>query len=306
VKKEIVKTITGKCLGLRPGEELLVVCDDKLCELAYDFCKASQSLGIETSYLLIKPLKMHGQEPPAVVSAALNRADAVVLFTSMSLSHTRARKTASHKFGTRIASLPGVNAAMLNRSICIDYLKLHKKAKKLSQVLTKAKKIEVFTKRRIWLSMSVQNRLGFSDDGLYLKNSAFGNLPAGEVCIGPLEGTTNGRLIIDASAPFIGKIKKPIEIIIKNGYAQNVPLSKMKSLVKDYGKKVLSVAELGIGLNPKAKVTGNVLEDEKAIGTAHVALGNNKSFGGRIDCPSHIDFVFFNPTILVDGRKLKI
>ncbi|MCK4520976.1 MAG: aminopeptidase, partial [Nanoarchaeota archaeon] len=72
--------------------------------------------------------------------------------------------------------------------------------------------------------------------------------------------------------------------------------------VKD--KNAYSVAELGIGTNNKAKITGNILEDEKAMGTAHIALGNNKSYEGKIDVPIHVDGVFFKPTIIVDDKKI--
>ena len=100
------------------------------------------------------------------------------------------------------------------------------------------------------------------------------------------------------------RAKKPIEIIIENGYAKHIPVSRMRPLLKSYGRRVLNVAEFGIGLNPRAKVTGNILEDEKAKGTSHIAFGNNRSFGGRVEVPSHLDFVFFQPRIMVDGVKL--
>ena len=70
------------------------------------------------------------------------------------------------------------------------------------------------------------------------------------------------------------------------------------------GPMAYLVAELGIGLNPKAKVTGNILEDEKVIGTAHIAVGNNLSYGGDNDVPLHLDGVITRPDIYADGKKL--
>ena len=61
-----------------------------------------------------------------------------------------------------------------------------------------------------------------------------------------------------------------------------------------------NVAELGIGTNYKAKIRGNILEDEKVLGTCHIAFGNNKHFGGKVDVPFHVDFVIQNPTIYSD------
>jgi leucyl aminopeptidase (aminopeptidase T) len=64
------------------------------------------------------------------------------------------------------------------------------------------------------------------------------------------------------------------------------------------------VAELGIGTNDKALITGNVLEDEKAIGTVHIAFGDNKSMGGKIRVASHLDGVIMDPTVYVDGNLI--
>ena len=85
-----------------------------------------------------------------------------------------------------------------------------------------------------------------------------------------------------------------------------MPFAKIAALIKPLGRAALNIAEFGIGLNPKAKVTGNVLEDEKAKQTAHIAIGANISFGGKVSCPCHLDFVFFNPHIFIDGKQLKL
>jgi leucyl aminopeptidase (aminopeptidase T) len=302
----IVDTIVRKCLGYRKGERFLIVHDEKREELATSFYNIAQRLGIDVSIVNMRCRKMHGEEPPETVREALKKADAAVLFTTMSLSHTKARKTASTRFGTRIASLPGVTVEMLKRAIPLDYESLRKRARNVAQILTKANKAEIRTKKGTHITMSLKGRKGFIDSGLYLDSGSFGNLPAGEACIAPLENSTNGRLIVDGSAPLVGKLKQPVEIIIKNGYAQNVPIKRIASAIKKHGKKALNVAEFGIGLNPKAKLTGSVLEDEKVMGTCHIALGNNKSFGGHIACPSHLDFVTQKPTIKVDGKALII
>jgi len=302
--KEIVKTIITKCLGFKKGEHLLIVCDDKSQMFARAFYKAVRQYSIETVLLKMSPRKMHGWEPPKEVAFALKAADIAILLTSMSLSHTKARKEACEKAGTRIASLPGITPQIFKRSIKVNYSSLKKRVEKVVNRLSKGNRLEVYTNRGTHLVMSIRGRKGFSDDGLYIKPGAFGNLPAGEACIAPCEGKTSGSLVVDASAPLVGKIKRPIKIIIKDGLIQNMPLSKIASKILPLGRCALNVAEFGIGLNPKAKVTGNTLEDEKAKHTAHLAIGTNISFGGKVYCPCHLDFVFFNPVIFIDGKRL--
>ena len=139
--------------------------------------------------------------------------------------------------------------------------------------------------------------------GFTQKKSSFGNLPAGEIFIAPLEGKTNGKIICDASVGGLGKVDKNIEIKIENGFiskiAGGIIAKNFQFLLKN--KLYKNVAELGIGTNPKAKITGEVLEDEKVMGTCHIAFGNNKHFGGKVDVPFHVDFVIRKPTIYADG-----
>jgi len=304
--KNLVAIISRNCLGYRKGERFLIVYDEKRANLAKGFYARALELGLDVTMVNMACRKMHGQEPPKAVARALIKADAAILLTTMSLSHTKARKVASSRFGTRIASLPGVTYDMLRRAIPVDYRSLKKRAQAVAQILTNGKKVEISTKKGTHITMSIKGRKGFIDSGLYVNKGGFGNLPAGEACIAPLESTANGRLIVDGAAPLVGRLKQPVEIVIKNGYARNVPIPKISRAIKKLGKNALNVAELGIGLNPKARITGKVLEDEKAMGTAHIALGNNISFGGHVKCPSHLDFVFQKPTINIDGKRLII
>ncbi|MFH1045501.1 MAG: aminopeptidase [Candidatus Omnitrophota bacterium] len=300
----LTKKIFLTCLGYKKGEHILIICDDEIEGLARDFYKAARSLNAKAILMRMPIGHLHGEEPPKEISAALKVTDIALLLTKMSLSHTRARKEASAKYGVRIASLPGVTRAMLARSADINYPGLKRKGAELARRLTKGRTVEVRTDKGTRLSFSIQGRKGFSDDGVYTKRGAFGNLPAGEACIAPREGTANGCLVVDATAPLVGRIRRPLKIDIKDGLIQNMPIAAIAKLIKPLGKCGRNIAEFGIGLNPKAKVTGNILEDEKVINTAHLAIGANISYGGSISCPCHLDFVFFKPRIYIDGKIL--
>ena len=304
MSKEIAKLIIKRCFGYRKGERILIVCDDKLEKLAHSFYATAKSQGIESVLLKMLPRDLHGQEPPQEVAAALKAADIALLLTSMSLSHTQARKQATAS-GTRMASLPGITPAIFKRSINLNYSSLKKRVNKVVKQLSKGNRLEVYTNKGTHLVMSIRGRSGFPDHGVYTKPGAFGNLPAGEACIAPCEGTTNGCLVVDASAPLVGRIKQAKKLTIKNGFVQNMPFRKIASSIKQLGRSALNIAEFGIGLNPKAKVTGNILEDEKTKQTGHLAIGTNISFGGKVSCPCHLDFVFLNPIVIIDGKRIK-
>jgi len=71
-----------------------------------------------------------------------------------------------------------------------------------------------------------------------------------------------------------------------------------------YEKNARNVAEFGIGTNDKAKIIGNILQDEKVMGTCHIAFGNNSAMGGKVYSEVHVDTILERPTIIIDGKIL--
>ena len=242
------------------------------------------------------------------ISEAMKAAAVVVAATSKSLSHTKARRDACQR-GTRVASLPGITGEMLARTMAADYEKIADLSKKIAAILTKGKEARLTTPAGTDLTMSLVGRTAEPDTGMLQQQGSFGNLPAGEAYIAPLEGTTNGVLVIDGSMSGIGHLKgKAIHITVEGGYATNFQGSPeaqtLNELLKPLGKEAYNIAELGIGTNDKAIITGKVLEDEKVLGTVHVALGNSISFGGKVDVPIHLDGILLKPTLTVDGIEV--
>ncbi|HEO63711.1 MAG TPA: aminopeptidase [Candidatus Omnitrophica bacterium] len=298
----IVKNVLINCMGMKKKDGLLIVSDDRLCSLAGIFHKGAVQLNFKSTFLIISVLEAHGQEPGEIIADIFKKFDLALLITSKSLSHTKARKEAS-RLGVRIASLPGINYEVMMRSLDLDYNKIKTKADNLAQKLTKSDRIRVTTSRGTDICFSVKGRKGFSDSGIYKKKGAFGNLPAGEACIAPLEGLAQGVIVVDGSIAGFGKLKKPVKIIVKNGLLIKTVPDRFEKFLNRYGRKGKNLAEFGVGLNPKAKVTGCVLEDEKACGTVHFAFGTNISFGGEVDAGIHIDAVLHSPQIYLDGSR---
>ena len=79
---------------------------------------------------------------------------------------------------------------------------------------------------------------------------------------------------------------------------------KLKQQLDAVGKDARNIAEFGIGTNDSAKLSGVLLEDEKVMGTIHIALGNNVSMGGSVNVPIHLDGVVKKPTVWMDGKLL--
>jgi leucyl aminopeptidase (aminopeptidase T) len=75
-------------------------------------------------------------------------------------------------------------------------------------------------------------------------------------------------------------------------------------LLTAHGEDGTNVAELGIGTNENARPSGEVLEDEKILGTAHVAFGASAAIGGTVQVPVHLDCVVLEPDLTVDGTPV--
>jgi len=296
--------ILQRSLAIKQGEKVLIVTDKKELHVAKKFFIAAKKLSKNTR-LLLKPVgKYDGEEPPSNVAKEMRESDVTIAVTTYSLSHTKARREAS-KAGARIASLPGFTEQMFS-ALQADPFLLNKKGEVIIKILKKTNNIRILTKSGTNIFFSIKNRKIFNDDGLYIKKGDFGNLPAGEVCLAPLEGTAQGIIVIDNMRD--GKeifAKSRTAITVKKGKAvaisdKNCKLAKYFRTIKN----AKNIAEFGIGTNYKAKVIGYILQDEKVAGTCHIAFGNSTALGGKVYSSVHIDAIMFKPTIFADNKTI--
>jgi aminopeptidase len=300
--------VLSKCLGLKKEESLLIVTDYILNDLANEFLRMASAFTDKIKVIEIPVAKVHGTEPSDEVSKEMLNHDVELLITSKSLSHTNSRINASKK-GARIVTMPGITKEVLMRTIDIDYDKIFSIHSRLGDIIDKGKEVSITTELGTDLVFSIDGRKAFGRDaGLFTKPGSFGNLPTGEIFTAPVEGTANGRFIVDASFGGIGILDEPLKLTVKDGFVIDVDGKKSKELyglLNPLGKNARNIAEFGIGTNNKAKITGNTLEDEKVLGTCHIALGNNIGFGGNIDVKLHLDGIIKTPTIAVDGVTIE-
>ncbi len=305
---EAARIAVGKCMGLKSGESCLVITDEPCRSVGTALWEAARAAGSEAMLLEILPRQRNGQEPPVGVAELMKRFDVVFCPTSKSLTHTQARKAASET-GARIATLPGVTEDMMARTLNADYEKIADLSRRLAGILSAGSKAHLTTPAGTDLDFVLEGREAHADTGICHKAGQSTNLPAGEAYLAPLEGKTQGTLVVDGAMAGVGVIQgESIRILIRDGYAVEFSggeaARRLEALIDPLGRAARNVAELGIGTNEKAILTGNVLEDEKAIGTVHVAIGDNQSMGGTVSVESHLDGILLRPTLLVDGKAV--
>src|SRR3989338_9011977 len=189
--------ILGQCMNLKKNESCLVITDSKLKAIGNALCKSSLKITHKSKLILTTIPKAHGAEPPKYVADEMKKHDVVLCPTAKSLTHTKSR--------ARIASMPGINIDMMNRALNINFNKIKIINKKLIKKIKNKNKIRITAKSGTNIEFYTKGRKWLGDDGIYTKKGAFGNLPAGEIFIAPLERKTSGKIVVDASVGGIGK-----------------------------------------------------------------------------------------------------
>jgi leucyl aminopeptidase (aminopeptidase T) len=299
-----IHAVVHECLGVRAGEEVLVVCNPatrRIGELLRD--RAADS-GAEAVVSVMSERPSHGAEPPPTVAEAMAVADVLLAPTVQSLSHTAARKRATDA-GARCATLPGVTEEMLARVMSADMEGLRRKGHAIADALDRASEARITDANGTDLTLDLSGREAIADAGELTARGAFGNLPCGEGFISPAEG--HGTLVIDGSLAGIGLVEEPVELVIEGGHltsARGGQGMAFMELLTVHGEDGTNVAELGIGTNEKAILTGEILEDEKIHGTCHVAFGASAGIGGTVQVPVHLDCIVMKPTVELDGEAI--
>jgi leucyl aminopeptidase (aminopeptidase T) len=320
-------------MGLKDGEKVLVVTDvptmddwrKKTTEQLADFVQrtllakavseiAAESFpGCPVEFYAYPSVGRHGTEPGAEVAEKLKTADVLIAITSYSLTHTKAREEAT-KAGVRVASMPLFLIDMFypEGPMTADYTKVKEETEKLAKLVTDAREVVIKTPAGTDLKFSLKGRTGRVDAGIFTERGAWGNLPSGEAYVAPLEGTAEGRVVVEKG--WYAGLTENMTLVFRDGEVVEVVGGgkvgdEYRELLKpgvdeEPYKSRRNFAELGIGTNPYAKRPDNVLEAEKIKGTVHVAVGDSSHMGGKVTSDLHQDFVLPKPDLYIDGKPI--
>ena len=302
-----VAAVVHDCLAVKEGEEVLVVCNPATLGLGERLRGEAGRAGADGVLGLMAERSSHAAEPPASIAAAMAAADVVLAPTVQSLSHTAARKAATDA-GVRVATLPGVTEEMLARVMSADMSRTcGARARRSPTSSPPAPRPTSRARTGPTCASALGDREASPDAGDLQAPGAFGNLPCGEGFIAPVEGATEGTLVVDGTIATVGIPAEPVRLTVEGGHltgATGPEGERLMELLTRHGPDGTNVAELGIGTNDHAQMTGNVLEDEKILGTCHVAFGASAAIGGTVQVPVHLDCVVAHPDVAVDGEPL--
>ena len=308
--------VVQTCMDIRRGENVLIVCDPTTSEIGQSLHIATQKRTDRVLLIVMPKSRQHGEEPPSPVAALMRQQQVVIAATKYSLTHTKAARQAL-KDGARIATMPGMTFELYTEGgMTADFQDVKRRISNIANVLRRRRIINVKSETGTDVTFEVNWRdWKLDDNGICNRPRMLTNLPAGKVFILPKEGTMNGTIVIDGSWDST-LIDEPVELIVENGTVIDVKGGSLAATIRQsYGEvakklkakdreSVWTIAEFGFGMNPSARLVGNVLEDEKRMGSCYFSIGDNSRLGGSSHAGIHVSGVLAKPTVWLDDTCL--
>ncbi|MFP1632821.1 aminopeptidase [Zhengella sp. ZM62] len=286
-----------------------------------------QEIGADVTVALFERRPADYYDPPAAVCEAMMKSDVNILLASTGMLHSPA------SFRAMEARIPSI---CMDGGMTLEWFQSGAVTEDMRQVMVRkhyvakdifgenARECRVTSKYGTDFTYSVENRIfvpplpgpdfdpykivDFDKD----ENRKGGNLyyylfPTGEFNVAPVEGSANGKLVIDLTMHHIGRLEDPIELHVENGRVVRIEGGASARVLRDYldvygdENAFMCPAEASIGVNAKALIRGIQREDKNVMGTMHFGLGTNIDVGGSVRSKIHMDGVILEPTLYVDG-----
>jgi Thermophilic metalloprotease (M29) len=298
------------------GERVLVVVDEPLVEEGAQLADAVRAAGAEPRLELWAAEERPMAHAPAVALEGARNAS-LVLF----LSRSPRGDEADARFelaqvvleaGGREIYLGFVDGELLRGGLSEQSPDLSEAARTLLERLEGCETVRIRGSAGTDLTLKVGGRPWLTD-ATPLAAGDFANFPGGEVFVAPHRDGADGVLVADLTVPYTveGLVDAPVTVRFESGRVTSIEGGRaaelLRGLVEGAGAGADVVAELGIGLNPTVAPRGHVMLDEKAAGTAHVAIGRNTgSYGGDNEASIHVDMIFAVPELEADGVAVEL
>jgi len=322
------RQIVRHCLGLDPGQDLIIFVDETTLETGVTIAEAAVRLGVPHTLIFV-PVSIQRRIPHEIdlsllTQGAARQARAILSCVNAQpecLSFRERLLESQWSARTRIGHMPGATLEVLQLA-SVDLERLVADCQCVECAMARGEKLELtsFTPdgvpHRLTADIGGWERLPVASDGV-IHDGVWGNVPSGETYIAPIEGTAQGSVSITGSIP--GRVLPPGEAFVlhfkrgrmvriepeRGAAVQWLEQTQIQKAKAKGDRHWSNLAEIGVGLNPGvAQLSGNMLFDEKAAGTAHIALGSNSFMGGRVRSAIHCDLVVHRPVLAIDGKTI--
>jgi len=290
-------------LKIKKGENYMLITDKQKMEIAEAMAYWAKKAGAETTTYLMTETLRPIVEPTQLFKDMIAKADVVTYMLDARIEEKpfRGFMVKEGINNSRICMMPGITVDMMERLVNIDFTEMETFTQKVIEAVDGAEDIIVENPEGTYLECSVKGRTWKADVGDISRMGDHGNLPAGECFTAPVEESFSGKLVISLIDDKLGQGEMNFEKGILVGYSGVGIEDIVRNIGDDATGKI--IGEFGIGTNPGAKICPNMLEAEKAFGTAHFAIGDSYGIGTN-SSPHHYDALVNKVTIKAKGRTI--
>jgi len=308
------RTIVEKCAFIKAGERVFVATDFDTFAEAELIAQHAIAAGANATIGVMSQRDLDGQEPEETIAAAMKYADVVLMAVRKSLAHTNASRIA-REAGARVLSLTAISMELMaSPAFKADFKKAAPLCEKFGEIFTKGDTLTITSKAGTNFTTSLKGRKGNAHKCLVQNPGQFSAAPNIEANFSPVEGTSSGIFVADASIPYlgIGALSTPVTFVIKDGAVVEInggfEARRIEQIWKEQNDpNVYNIAQVAVGLNPEVPEAIGSLGcnyDEGAFGTMHIGIGTSTNLGGTVKATTHFDAVMSRPTLKVDGETL--
>jgi leucyl aminopeptidase (aminopeptidase T) len=302
--EKLAKLILLDCLELQPGQSVLLVSEVKQTHAALAFHSVAARAHLELISLALNDRPNGTPRLSVFAKNSLQAADlAIIILPKLeheSLNWLRQQNR------TRVMIFSQIEADVVPPSLETDPRQLRDRSRKLADILTIGRALQLTTGNGTALKMSIAQNRGSAEIIPLMPEMFFASLPLGRAFVTPAANSVAGEIILDDLAGSHSSAASPIELkvvegkitLIKGGKAAN----ELRRRLRLAGANARYIVEIGFGLNDKARLGNSEFEDEKVFGTAHLGIG-------RLASGSKIPEIFARgilqtPNVMIDGKKI--
>ena len=297
-----------QCAGVKKGENVVIACDTNKLRMAEALAAAAYAVGGVPTICAFTPTGAHGAQVPKAVVGACAKSDVLFMPTSWSMTHTDARIEAI-KNGSRVCTMcEATEDCLCAGGILGDFEENDRVGRKIGAVMAAGQRIRMTSEGGTDISAVITGRPVQYETGLFREPGQFAALPNSELNISPEEGTVEGVIVADVRLMGYGIIREePVVIEVKAGEVSKVSGGKgadyLRETLAGFGNRdAYNLAEFAVGLNPACRAYATNLEDLGKLGFGHHGIGSNYAIGGRVAAPCHIDVIYSQASLEIDGK----
>ncbi|GAA0286703.1 aminopeptidase [Halobacterium noricense] len=302
--------VVETCAAVEPGEDVLVVTDWKVADVAERVAAAANERDANVTMTMMDPREYDGNEPEETVAAAMMEADVIITPVHRSITHSSAVAAAKDE-GARVVSMVKFTGEQLVRGgLYADYEGMRPYCEEMAEKFSEASEARITSPQGTDVTVGLEGRDGNAHPGIADEPGEFTALVHIEANIAPVEGTTNGTVVFDGAIPNldIGVLESPVEMEIEDGSVTSVEGGAEAQRIADVWEEhddpaVYNIAQLAVGMNPECpEFNGWFSNDHGRYGNVHFGIGTSSNLGGTTRAPVHFDAMMAEPTLELDGE----